>query len=95
MLLYESVLIVRFSRSNNFWLEQDDAKVIILLTADMISFRGIQSLKEIPKKILQKRNLNYIFGNHQEEGPDLLLTLQGRNMGVWWWYKTLGNSGTD
>ena len=49
----------------------------------MISFRGIQSLKEIPKKILQKQTSNYIFGNHQEEGPDLLLTLQERNIGVW------------
>ena len=48
----------------------------------MISFRGIQGLKEIPKKTLQKQ-LNYIFQNHQEEGPDLLLTLQERNLGVW------------
>ena len=49
----------------------------------MISFRGIQGLKEIPKKILQKQNLNYILGNHQEEGQDLLLTLRERNMGAW------------
>ena len=47
----------------------------------MKSFRGIQGLNEIPKKMLQKQNLNYIFGN-QEEGQDLLLTLQERNMGV-------------
>ena len=51
----------------------------------MISFRGIKTLKEIPKKIIQKHQyLNYIFGNHQEEVPD-------RNMGVWRWNKTLGN----
>ena len=45
--------------------------------------RGIQGLKKIPKKILQKQNLSYIFGNHQKEGPDPLLTLREINMGVW------------
>ena len=53
--------------------------MIILSTAD-ISYRGIQSLKEIPKNTSK---IELIFGNHQEDCPDLLLELQERNMGVW------------
>ena len=41
--------------------------MIIISTAD-ISYRGIQSLKEIPEK---NSKIKLIFGYHQEHCPDL------------------------
>ena len=86
---------VRFSKPNKFWLELDDANVIILKINNWYDIlQGNSRSQGNSQNDTPKTEFKLYFGK-LSRSSDLPLTLRERNLGVRRWYKTLGNGRTD